>query len=194
MVRAIQKGDNATKCLAEFHEEACGDSDGVNERGPWREEGASREEGRANVSLGPSWCCLPGVAVAVGVEEFASVVIWKVGQVAVAVFPVFPPSALLSQEAQGVAAPWWGSPPPTKSAKVFGRFNPRDRRMSSQVPDECEKSDIFSVATIELLHISNSRKFAKRELIILFPVFFNFLTISRFRKNSAYIVKNILMY
>lgn len=124
-MRASQD-DDATKCLAEFHEEACGDSDGVNERGPWREEGAPREEGRANVSLGPSWCCPPGVAVAEGVEEFASVVIWNVGRVAVAVFPVFPPSALLSQEPRGVVAPWWGSPP-TKSAKVFGRSYPRKR-------------------------------------------------------------------
>lgn len=112
------QGDNRTKCLAEFHEEACGDSDGVNERVPRREEAAPREEGRTNVSLGPSWCCPPGVAVAEGVERFANVVIWNVERVAVAVFPVFPPSALLSQEPRGVAAPWWGSPP-TKSAKVF---------------------------------------------------------------------------
>lgn len=122
--------DNRTKCLAELHEEACGDSDGVSERGPWREEGAPREEGRANVSLGPSWCCPPGVAVAEGVEEFASAVIWNVGRVAVAVSLVSPPSALLSQEARGVAAPWWASPP-TKSAKVFGRvLHPRERSRS----------------------------------------------------------------
>lgn len=78
---------------------------------------ASREEGRANVPLGPSWCCPPGVAVAVGEEEVADAVIWNVAQVAVGVFPVLPPSAPLSQEARGVAAPWWGSPP-IKNAKV----------------------------------------------------------------------------
>lgn len=102
--------------------EACGDSGDANyERGlvPRREEGAPREEGRANVPLGPSWCCLPGVAVAVGAKEFTGAVIWNVGPVAIGVVsPVFPPSALLSQEARGVAAPWWGSPP-TKSAKVL---------------------------------------------------------------------------
>lgn len=122
----MSQGDNPTKCLAELHEEACGDSDGVNEWGPRREEGAPREEGRASVSLGPSWCCPPGVAVAEGVEEFASAVIRNVGRVAVAEFLVFPPSALLSQEVRGVAAPWWGSPP-TKSVKVFGRSLPRER-------------------------------------------------------------------
>jgi len=57
------------------------------------------------------------VAVAVGEEEVVGVVIWNVDRVAVGVFPVLPPSALLSQEARGVAAPWWGSPP-TKSVKV----------------------------------------------------------------------------
>ncbi|XP_029172007.1 uncharacterized protein LOC114941246 [Nylanderia fulva] len=89
-----------------------------NERGPRREKRAPREEGRINVSLGPSWCCPPGVAVAVGEEEVAGVVIWNVDRVAVGVFPVLPPSALLSQEPPGVAAPWWGCPP-TKSAKVL---------------------------------------------------------------------------
>ncbi|EFN69361.1 Kv channel-interacting protein 4 [Camponotus floridanus] len=102
----------------EFLLEACGDFGDVNERGPYRKKRAPREEGRANVPLGPSWCCPPGVAVAVGEEEVVDVVIWNVGQVAVGVFPVLPPSVLLSQEPRGVAAPWWGSPP-TKSAKVL---------------------------------------------------------------------------
>lgn len=53
-------------------------------------------------------------------EEVADVVIWNVERVAVGVFPVLPPSALLSQEVRGVAAPWWGSPP-IKSAKVLRR-------------------------------------------------------------------------
>lgn len=157
-VRASQ-GDNPTKCLAEFHEEACGDSGDVNERGRRREERAPREEGRANVSLGPSWCCPPGVAVAEGVKEFASAVIWNVGRVAVAVFPVFPPSALLSQEPRGVAAPWWGSPP-TKSAKVFGRSIPRKRSKSvKSSARRARKGGVFRVATTdEMCHASNSRE------------------------------------
>lgn len=111
------------KCLAEVPEEDCGDSSDVNGRGPYRKKGAPQEEGRANVPLGPSWCCPPGVAVAVGAEVVAGAVIWNVGQVAVGVFPALPPSALLSQEVRGVAAPWWGSPP-IKSAKVRqGVFN-----------------------------------------------------------------------
>lgn len=59
--------------------------------------------------------------MAVEAEEVADVVIWNVERVAVGVFPVLPPSALLSRGARGVAAPWWGSPP-TKSAKVLRRF------------------------------------------------------------------------
>lgn len=101
-------------------------------RGPRREEGAPLEEGRANVPRGLSWCCLPGVAVAVGAEEFAGAVIWNVGPVAIGVSPVFPPSVLLSQELRGAVAPWWGSPP-TKSAKVLWRFC-RDRESG-----ECER-------------------------------------------------------
>lgn len=100
--------------------EGCGNSGDVNERGLRREEKAPREEDLANVPLGPSWCCPPG-AVAVEAEEVADVVIWNVERVAVGVFPASPPSALLSQEPRGVAAPWWGSPP-TKSAKVLRRF------------------------------------------------------------------------
>lgn len=109
------------RCLAEFPVEVCGDSGDVNERGLRRQEGAPREKSRANVPLGPSWCCPPGVAVAVEAEEVADVVIWNAERVAVGVFPVLPPSALLSRGARGVAAPWWGSPP-TKSAKVLRRF------------------------------------------------------------------------
>lgn len=99
--------------------EDCGDrpSD-ADERGPRREERAPREKGRANVPLGPSWCCPPGVAVAAGAEAVAGAVIWNVGRVAVGVSPALPPSALLSQEVRGVAAPWWGSPP-IRSAKVW---------------------------------------------------------------------------
>lgn len=104
--------------FAESSEKACGDSDGVHERGPRRKEGAPRRKGHANVSLGSSWCCPPGVAVAVVVTgEVANAVIWNVELVAVGVPPALPPSVLLSQEAQGVMA-WWGSPPIRKD-KVF---------------------------------------------------------------------------
>lgn len=112
-----RKDDDPTKCLAEVPEEDCGDCGDVNGRGPQREKGAPREEGRANVPLGPSWCCPPGVAVAVGAEGVADAVILNVERVAVGVFPALPPSALLLQAVRGVAAPWWGSPP-IKSAKV----------------------------------------------------------------------------
>lgn len=91
----MSQGDKLTECLAEFLEKTCGDSGGINERTSRREERAPREEDRANVSLGPSWCCPPGVAVAVEEEEFASDVIWNVERVAIGVSPVFPPSALL---------------------------------------------------------------------------------------------------
>lgn len=124
--------------LAEFPgEEDCGGFSDVNERGPRREKkGASREGGRGNVPLGLSWCCPPGVAVAARAQEVAGAVIWNVGRVAVGVFPALPPSALLLQEARGVAAPWWGSPP-IKSAKV------RRSLLQLKSDSQKEKNDIF---------------------------------------------------
>lgn len=56
--------------------------------------------------------------MAVVTGEVADAVIWNVELVAVRVLPALPPSVLLSQEAQGVMAPWWGSPP-IRRDKVF---------------------------------------------------------------------------
>lgn len=130
-------GVKLTKYLAEFLLEACGDFGNVNERGPYRKKRAPREEGRVNVPLGPSWCCPPGVAVAVEEEEVVDVVIWNVGRVAVGVSPVLPPSVLLSQEPRGVAAPWWGSPP-TKSAKVLRHFLLKLKGGRLRIPNRCK--------------------------------------------------------